>query len=170
MRKLFFAFLLLAEVSRAQTDTAQIIYPLDTTAVSYTLDTIRADSFFLIEINTLNRPGLPRPLVTYNPIYFSDTTNFNVYIEAIYREFGVIEQQFAELERQKILWDYKYSRLVYLRDSVFNGYTGGGPKLARPGPVIDSGAKPAPSIEPSKSSPILEPKSPSKKGRKKKKG
>lgn len=172
MKKLFLAILVvLPTLARSQTDTAIIIFPLDTNAVSYNLDTLSLDSFFLVEVNTIKRSGTPRPLVTYNPIYFSDTLAFNGYIDALLVEYDGLVKQFEELERQKNVWGYKYSRIVYLRDSVFNGYTGGGPKMAaKPLEFQTTTTDPNPPKKVDKEPPagvIDKKKKPSKKGKRK---
>ncbi len=170
MKKLFLAILVvLPALVWSQTDTATIIFPLDTNAVSYNLDTLSSDSFFLVEVNTLKRVGAPRPLVTYNPIYFPNLAAFNGYIDALLVEADALVKQFEELERQKNVWGYKYSRIVYLRDSVFNGYTGGGPKMAtKPIEIQQATSDPNPPKKVEKQPPagvIDKKKKPSKKGK-----
>jgi hypothetical protein len=98
----------------------------DTRTIEFALDTLRIDSFFLIETTTFQAANAQRPVVTETPVYFSDTTAFNNYIEAK-------GQRLVDLERQKdqigVEWQEVAEQVLAmenLRDSVFRGETGFG--------------------------------------------
>jgi hypothetical protein len=125
MKRIFYLFLLafLPKIAAGQVDTAIIVFELDTPTVRYYLDTIRIDSFFLLE-QTSTPGGGPRPSVLYSPTYFTDTTAFNQYIDAMYDQVAQLSVQFAALKLQRDVFAYRILRLEYLRDSIFRGVTG----------------------------------------------
>lgn len=93
----------------------------DTIRYTYSLDTFGIDSFFLVE--TVNSPilGLPRGNEATTPYYFTDTAQFNTFINLLKGDSANIEQQFKSLSDYRYAWSYKISRLECLRDSVFLG-------------------------------------------------
>jgi len=125
MKKNFYLFLLafLPKMASAQLDTAIIVFELDTPTVRYYLDTIRIDSFFLLEQTSIPGGG-PRPAVIYTPTFFTDTTAFNQYIDAIRDQVAQLGVQFTALKLQREVFGYRIARLEYLRDSIFRGVTG----------------------------------------------
>lgn len=125
MKRIFylFVFALLPKLATAQLDTAIIVFELDTPTVRYYLDTIRIDSFFLLE-QTSSPGGGPRPSVLYTPIFFTDTAAFNLYIDAIGEQITQLGNQFTLLKLQREVFAYRKARLEYLRDSIFRGVTG----------------------------------------------
>lgn len=125
MKRIFYLFILalVPKFAFAQLDTATIVFELDTPTVRYYLDTIRVDSFFLLE-QTSTLGGGPRPSVLYTPIYFTDTAEFNQYIDAIGEQINQLGIQFTALKLQREVFAYRKARLEYLRDSIFRGVKG----------------------------------------------
>lgn len=125
MKRIFYLFLLslLPKLASAQLDSAIIVFELDTPTVRYYLDTVRHDSFFLIEQTSI--PGsTPRPSIIYTPTYFSDTMAFNQYIDAVIEQRKQLTAQIAAIRQQRDVFAYRIARLKYLRDSIFRGVTG----------------------------------------------
>lgn len=125
MKRIFYLFILafLPKLASSQVDTAIIVFELDTPTVRYYLDTIRVDSFFLLEQTSIPGGG-PRPSVIYTPTFFTDTTAFNQYIDAIRDQVTQLGVQFTALKLQREVFAYRIARLEYLRDSIFRGVTG----------------------------------------------
>ena len=95
----------------------------DSTRVTFALDTIRVDSFFLIETVTFKIEGQERPKVVATPFYFSDTTAFNQYILALSSRTAALERQKEQLDVEYSLTIKHLAELEALRDSVFRGAT-----------------------------------------------
>lgn len=98
----------------------------DTKEVSYALDTLRKDSFFLIETTTIHVQGAPRSTVNETPVFFSDTMAFNLYILALRQRQRDLEAQKSQLTTEYTEVTAQVSDLTELRDSVFRGVTGFG--------------------------------------------
>lgn len=93
----------------------------DTITYTYTLDTIRSDSFFLVETIKYPSPGLPRGYEAKNNYFFTDTASFNVMIRALKSDSANISVQVDRLNDEKYAIQYRIARLECLRDSVFTG-------------------------------------------------
>jgi hypothetical protein len=111
----------------------------DTTNLSFALDTLRVDSFFLLETTTFKANGAKRSETYERPVFFSDTIAFNLYIESR-------KQRLVDLEKQKDQIGVEYTQvseqitaLENLRDSVFRGMTGFGfLRQLQPAPELKS--------------------------------
>lgn len=93
----------------------------DSATYTFRLDTFGIDSFFLVEVYTQPQAGLPRAIETEYPIYMTDTAQLSAYIVSMRAEYDAITAQATELAKRKSAWDYRYNRVVCLRDSVFYG-------------------------------------------------
>lgn len=93
----------------------------DTITYTYTLDTIRRDSFFLVETIKYPSPGLPRGYETKNNYFFRDTASFNVMVRALKSDSANIGIQVRRINDEKNAIGYRIARLECLRDSVFSG-------------------------------------------------
>jgi len=100
---------------------AQVGQAQDTTTVSFSLDTLRSDSFFLQVTNTLKPQGEKRGRTFTEEVFFSDTLAFNGYIDAL-------KQRLSDLTAQKAQIGLEYNAVIQqvadiegLRDSVFRG-------------------------------------------------
>lgn len=118
MKKHLFAFFLAflaAQVGQAQ----------DTTTVSFSLDTLRADSFFLQVTTTFIRQGEKRGRTQTEAFFFSDTLSFNGYIDALRQRLTDLAAQKAQISLEYESVSRQVMDIVILRDSVFRGVTGG---------------------------------------------
>lgn len=116
----------------------------DSATYTFELDTFGLDSFFLIERISTPQAGLPRAVETEYPIYMTDTAQLTAYIVSLRAEYDAITAQAAELAKRKSAWDYRYNRVICLRDSVFYGAscTGVGSRMVKAPPVETSAAEP----------------------------
>lgn len=131
MRKLLFAIML-----------PLYAFGQDSATHTFRLDTFGIDSFFLVEIYTQPQGGQPRAIETEYPIYMTDTAQLTAYIVSLRAEYDAITAQAAELAKRKSAWDYRYNRVICLRDSVFYGAscTGVGSRMVKAPPVESSAA------------------------------
>ncbi len=129
MRKLFFAIML-----------PLYAFGQDSATHTFRLDTFGVDSFFLVEIYTQPQGGQPRAIETEYPIYMTDTAQLSSYILSMQTEYAAISAQGLELAKRKAAWDYRYNRVICLRDSVFYGAscTGIGSRMVKAPPVESS--------------------------------
>lgn len=129
MRKLLFAIML-----------PLYAFGQDSATHTFRLDTFGIDSFFLVEIYTQPQGGQPRAIETEYPIYMTDTSQLSSYILSMQAEYAAISAQGLELAKRKAAWDYRYNRVICLRDSVFYGAscTGVGSRMAKAPPVESS--------------------------------
>lgn len=97
----------------------------DSATYTLRLDTFGLDSFFLVETRSQPQSGLPRAIETEYPIYMTDTAQLSAYIVSMRAEYDAITAQVAELSKRKAAWDYRYNRVICLRDSVFYGQSCG---------------------------------------------
>lgn len=110
----------------------------DSATYTFRLDTFGIDSFFLVEVYTQPQAGLPRAIETEYPIYMTDTAQLSAYIVSLRAEYDAITAQAAELAKRKSAWDYRYNRVICLRDSVFYGQSCGsgiGSRMVKAPPV-----------------------------------
>lgn len=98
----------------------------DVTDLTFALDTLSVDSFFLIETTTFQAANAQRPTVFERPIYFSDTTAFNLYILSKAQRLTDLENQKAQIGVEYNEVTAQLTELENLRDSVFRGATGFG--------------------------------------------
>lgn len=133
MRKLLFAVML-----------PLYAFGQDSATHTFRLDTFGIDSFFLVEIYTQPQGGQPRAIETEYPIYMTDTAQLSSYILSMQAEYAAISAQGLELAKRKAAWDYRYNRVICLRDSVFYGAscTGIGSRMVKAPPVESSAAEP----------------------------
>lgn len=112
----------------------------DNATHTFRLDTFGVDSFFLVEIYTQPQGGQPRAIETEYPIYMTDTAQLSSYILSMQAEYAAISAQGLELAKRKAAWDYRYQRVICLRDSVFYGAscTGVGSRMVKAPPVESS--------------------------------
>jgi len=131
MRKLLFAIML-----------PLYAFGQDSATHTFRLDTFGIDSFFLVEIYTQPQGGQPRAIETEYPIYMTDTAQLSSYILSMQAEYAAISAQGLELAKRKAAWDYRYQRVICLRDSVFYGAscTGVGSRMVKAPPVESSAA------------------------------
>jgi len=129
MRKLLFAIMLPLSA-----------FGQDSATHTFRLDTFGIDSFFLVEIYTQPQGGQPRAIETEYPIYMTDTAQLSSYILSMQAEYAAISAQGLELAKRKSAWDYRYQRVICLRDSVFYGAscTGVGSRMVKAPPVESS--------------------------------
>lgn len=98
----------------------------DTRTIVFALDTLRIDSFFLVETSTYQASAAQRPIVTETPTYFTDTIAFNLYIEAKKQRLTDLENQKTQIGVEWLEVTDQVTDLENLRDSVFRGMTGFG--------------------------------------------
>jgi hypothetical protein len=117
----------------------------DSATYTFRLDTFGIDSFFLVEVRSQPQTGLPRAIETEYPIYMTDTAQLSAYIVSMRAEYDAITAQVAELSKRKAAWDYRYNRVICLRDSVFYGAscTGIGSRMVKASPVESKTVEPA---------------------------
>jgi len=139
--KLLTTFLLLFPVLQG--------FAQDTKTIEFSFDTLRIDSFFLVETTTYQAQDAKRPTTYSTPFFFSDTTALNTYIEAK-------KQRLVDLEAAKnqIATEYtevtdQVSDLEALRDSVFRGVTGSFIRQIQPAQNLNQSkfSKPSPTSE-----------------------
>lgn len=108
----------------------------DSATYTLRLDTFGLDSFFLVEKRASPQQGLPRAIETEYPIYMTDTAQLSAYIVSMRAEYDAITAQATELAKRKSAWDYRYQRVICLRDSVFYGAscTGVGSRMVKAPP------------------------------------
>lgn len=97
------------------------LFSQDSTTYTFRLDTFGVDSLFLVETVSTPQPGKPRPIETEYPTFFSDTAQLTAHIASMLSEYDVLTAQVTEISRRKAAWDYRYNRVLCLRDSVFYG-------------------------------------------------
>lgn len=100
---------------------ALVLGQTDTHVVAFALDTFGIDSFFLVARDTAYTATDKRPFSCATSTFFSDTAAFSAHIATVYTEYDALVAQAQALARRKAEWDYRYQRLVCLRDSVFYG-------------------------------------------------
>ena len=134
MRKLLFAIML-----------PLCAFGQDSATHTFRLDTFGIDSFFLVEIYTQPQGGQPRAIESEYPIYMTDTAQLSSYILSMQAEYAAISAQGLELAKRKAAWDYRYQRVICLRDSVFYGAscTGIGSRMVKAPPVESQAVEPA---------------------------
>lgn len=144
MKNFVFAFFFFwSALLQAQTiDSTTVVFTTDTSTVSYRLDTNYVGStFYLVETRSVESTLGTRPTVMYNPIFFSDTAGLSSMVSTLYLENEALLENLRILRAQQAEASYKYERIKYLRDSVFQGYTGGGPRMvAMPPPGAETQA------------------------------
>lgn len=111
-----FLFLFLLAFLAAQVGQAQ-----DTTTVSFSLDTLRSDSFFLQITNTLKPQGEKRNRTFTEEVFFSDTLAFNGYIDALKQRLSDLSAQKAQIGLEYDAVNQQVTDIEGLRDSVFRG-------------------------------------------------
>ncbi len=113
------------------------LFSQDSTTYTFRLDTFGVDSLFLVETVSTPQPGKPRPIETEYHTFFSDTAQLTAHIASMLSEYDVLTAQVAEISRRKAAWDYRYNRVLCLRDSVFYGAscTGVGSRTVKAPPI-----------------------------------
>ena len=100
------------------------VFAQDSTKITFALDTIRSDSFYLLETVTFQTEGALRPRTEVRPTYFTDTLAFSQYVTAFAQRIGSLERQKENLAVEYELVTAQATALSNLRDSVFRGETG----------------------------------------------
>lgn len=112
---------------------------VDTVITRFYLDTIRADSFFLVREDSVFSAQRPRPDVFKTFTLFRDTFDFRQYITNERSVFTSIDRQRIEVAKRYNQATYFIARLECLMDSVFYGQacTGIGARSVLPPPMPD---------------------------------
>ena len=100
---------------QAQTDTSSLVY---------SLDTIRLDSFYIIETYTVGKANM-RPNVSTTPQLFRDTSQVRLYISNLRNDSRKAYDQAYKYEQAARIWELKASAIEQLvnKSSWFMGTT-----------------------------------------------
>lgn len=109
----------------------------DSTSLTFALDTLRVDSFFLVETTTFKAQGAKRSETYERPVYFTDTTAFNLYIEAKKQRLVDLEAAKNQVATEYTEVSDQVTALETLRDSVFRGVTGAFIRQIQPAPDLN---------------------------------
>jgi hypothetical protein len=105
----------------------------DTTISVYSLDYIAADSFYLVRIDTVYRPGKVRPEIIYQGELYRDTSQLNEAIRQKQLYLQQLQLQLKFLQTKIAETSYYIEKVTCLRDSViFQLSCSSGPRATKP--------------------------------------
>jgi hypothetical protein len=105
----------------------------DTTISVYSLDYIAADSFYLVRVDTVYRPGKVRPEIVYQGELYRDTSQLNEAIRQKQLYLHQLQLQLKALQTKITETSYYIEKVTCLRDSViFQLSCSPGPRATRP--------------------------------------
>jgi hypothetical protein len=90
----------------------------DTTISVYSLDYISADSFYLVRVDTVYRPGKVRPEIVYQGELYRDTSQLNEAIRQKQLYLQQLQLQLKALQTKITETSYYIDKVTCLRDSV----------------------------------------------------
>jgi len=90
----------------------------DTTLSAFSLDYIAADSFYLVRVDTVYRPGKVRPEIVYQGELYRDTSQLNEAIRQKQLYLQQLQLQLKSLQTKITETSYYIEKVTCLRDSV----------------------------------------------------
>jgi len=90
----------------------------DTTLSAFSLDYIAVDSFYLVRVDTVYRPGKVRPEIIYQGELYRDTSQLNEAIRQKQLYLQQLQLQLKSLQSKITETSYYIEKVTCLRDSV----------------------------------------------------
>jgi hypothetical protein len=105
----------------------------DTTLSAFSLDYIAVDSFYLVRVDTVYRPGKVRPEIVYQGELYRDTSQLNESIRQKQLYLQQLQLQLKALQTKITETSYYIEKVTCLRDSViFQLSCSPGPRATKP--------------------------------------